>query len=238
MPASASNPAGWSASVSRPGVSGALVASDSDSNVRASASGLGFGAGAGRQSLGFGDGVGDGAPMRLARGAHVGGASLERGDLRGAQLLAALHQPVVGAARAPVDLVHRPRHDRRLFQLAHALGVVAGQRLGQRVARAGELAPAAGGRGRRSSRRARTRACLGMRNGDGVVCRLGQADRVVHDDAVGAGDDLAGDRGRIRRRELIAPAAGRRCSVWSLAPCTHWTPMNGCEAGVSVSTFT
>src|SRR4029077_9816372 len=44
---------------------------------------------------------------------------------------------------------------------------------------------------------------LGMGNGDGVVGRLHQADRVVDDDAVIAGDDLARDRRRVRGRELV-----------------------------------
>src|SRR5262245_31905853 len=93
-----------------------------------------------REPLGFLDGVGDGAAMRVAGRANVGVPAFERGDLRLAQLLAALDQLVVNLARAPVNLIDRPRDDGRLGQLANVGGVSAAMLFDERVARGGELA--------------------------------------------------------------------------------------------------
>src|SRR5262245_57599093 len=92
-----------------------------------------------RQPLGFLDGVGDRSAMRVAGRANVGVPAFERGDLRLAQLLAALDQLVVDLARVPVDLIDRPGDDGRLGKLANVGGVGAAMLLDEGVARGGEL---------------------------------------------------------------------------------------------------
>ena len=89
-----------------------------------------------REPFGLAHRVGDRAAMRLAGGADVGGTCLRA--RRSAPCAAARRssvKPIVDAAGAPVHLVHRPRHDGRLGQRAHALRFLAAQRLRERVAR-------------------------------------------------------------------------------------------------------
>ena len=138
-PSSASKPAGCSACVSRPGDSGGSVASDSASNVRASASAPGFdpAEAARRSASATASAIACRCASLAARTSADRPSSAAICALRSRS--PALHQPIVGGARAPVDLVHRPRHQRRLRERADALRIVAAQRFRERVARAGEF---------------------------------------------------------------------------------------------------
>ena len=127
MPPNASNPAGCSGFVSRPGASGCSAASDSVSNVRISASGLGF------DPL---DAASRSAVFTASASARrcVSLAPRTSADRPSSAAICALRRrsPVLirveRRSRVPVDLVDRPRHHGRLRQRLHALGVVAGQR--------------------------------------------------------------------------------------------------------------
>src|SRR5205807_9585321 len=84
-------------------------------------------------------GVRHGAAWGVVGLTEVGRFAGERGDLRVAQPLAALHPPLVNAARRPVDLIRSPRDNARLRERAHARRVGAADGLHERVALAREL---------------------------------------------------------------------------------------------------